>query len=424
MRVLKIGDTGTDVMEIKALFRKMGYDIRELNSVFGKNLEDEIKRFQKSNSLSADGILGPKTYHALMPYLLGYIHYEVQPGDNYYSIARRYNTQVALIASANPDTDPARLQAGQAIIVPLSYDVVDTDISYTYEILERDIEGLRVRYPFLEIGAAGRSVLGKKLYTIRLGTGPNQVLYCAAHHALEWITSPLLMKFTEDFSKAYAADQYILEYNPANIWLESSVYIIPMVNPDGVDLVLNGLQPGNPYVDELIGWNGGSRNFSSVWQANIRGVDLSHNYDAAFEEYKSFAEKRGVTGPAPQGYPGTFPVSEPETHSMVEFTKKHDFSLILDYHTQGEIIYWNFRGMSPQKDGQTGGYLARLSGYGLVDAKAPETLAGYRDWFIQSYVKPAYTFEAGKGNNPLPIGDLQDIYSHNIRVLLEAPRLV
>jgi len=424
MRVLKIGDVGTDVAEIQSLLKKMGYDIREINGEFGQNFEDKVKNFQRTNVLSADGIIGPKTYHALWPYLMGYIPYEIQPGDNYYSIARKYNTHMALIASANPGVDPARLQIGQTITVPLHYDVVNTDTAFSYEILEHGIEGLKVRYPFLEVGSAGRSVLGKKLYTLRLGTGPKQVMYCAAHHALEWITSSLLLKFVEDFSKAYAMDQYILEYNPANIWLESSVIIVPMVNPDGVNLVLDGLKPGNPYAEELVSWNGGNRSFSSDWQANIRGVDLGHNYDAAFGEYKAFAESMGVTGPAPAGYPGAFALSEPETHSMEDFTRKHDFKLILDYHAQGEIINWNFKGMASPKDAQIGDYLASLSGYDLIEAKAPDTLAGYRDWFIKAYQRPAYTFYVGKGKNPLPIGDLQDIYDHNIRVLLEAPRLV
>ncbi len=387
-------------------------------------LEDEIKNFQRASALSADGIIGPKTFYALRPYLLGYVRYEIQPRDNFYSIARKFNTHVALIAAANPDVDPARLQISQTIIVPLKYNVVDTNIACSYEMLEHDIEGLLIRYPFLEVGSAGRSVLGKKLYTIRLGTGPNQILYCAAHHALEWITSPLLLKFVEEFSKAYAMDQYIMEYNPANIWLESSVYIIPMVNPDGVDLVLDGLQPGNPYADELLSWNGGSRDFSSDWQANIRGVDLSHNYDAAFSEYKYFAERMGITSPAPAGFPGSFALSEPESHAVADFAKNHDFNLILDYHAQGEIIFWNFKGMATQKDRQIGEYLACLSGYDLIEATAPETLAGLRDWFIKSYKRPAYTFEVGKGKNPLPIGDLPDIFDHNIRVLLEAPRLV
>ena len=49
-----------------------------------------------------------------------------------------------------------------------------------------------------------------------------------------------------------------------------------MVNPDGVTLVINGLQTDNPYYSKLIEWNNGSTNFSKVWEANIKSVDLNH----------------------------------------------------------------------------------------------------------------------------------------------------
>jgi len=75
--------------------------------------------------------------------------------------------------------------------------------------MERDIQGLKARYPFLETGVAGTSVLGRNLYYLRLGTGPRQVFYNAAHHAIEWITTVLLMKFAENFLKAYSTGSRI-----------------------------------------------------------------------------------------------------------------------------------------------------------------------------------------------------------------------
>ena len=76
-----------------------------------------------------------------------------------------------------------------------------------------DIDGLEARYPFIETGVAGKSVLGKNLYYIRLGEGPNEVHYNGAHHALEWITTPLLMKFIENFCNAYSLGYSIRGYN-------------------------------------------------------------------------------------------------------------------------------------------------------------------------------------------------------------------
>ena len=41
-------------------------------------------------------------------------------------------------------------------------------------------------------------------------------------------------------------------------------------NPDGVDLVLNGLNRSNPYYNSLLQWNQTGKPFSEVWNANMR----------------------------------------------------------------------------------------------------------------------------------------------------------
>ncbi len=131
--------------------------------------------------------------------MLGYNSYIIRPGDTLYNIAKRHYTTVNKILVANPNIDPKNLIIGERIIVPIGINIVDTNINYTYEIMENDIMALKARYPFIQIGIAGKSVLGKNLYYIKLGNGPNEVFYNGAHHALEWITTPLLMKFIEDF---------------------------------------------------------------------------------------------------------------------------------------------------------------------------------------------------------------------------------
>ena len=113
-------------------------------------------------------------------------------------------------------------------------------------------------------GIAGKSVLGKDLYYIKLGNGPNKVFYNGAHHSLEWITSVLLIKFIENFSKAYADGNSLSGYNVRDIWNKSTIYILPMVNPDGVNLVLDGMQQDNPFCSDLVKWNNGSQIFQGT----------------------------------------------------------------------------------------------------------------------------------------------------------------
>lgn len=420
MRVLKFGMRGSDVMEIQALLRKIGYNPGTIDGIFGRGTESAVIQFQRNNGLMPDGVIGESTYNALRRYLLGYDSYTIRLGDTLYAIAERYNTTVNRIIAANPGIVPRNLRIGQKIRVPYGVDVVDTNINYTYEIMERDIDGLKARYPFIETGIAGRSVLGKNLYYIKLGNGPNQVFYNGAHHGLEWITAVLLMKFVENFSKAYADKTSLGGYDVRNIWNQSTIYIIPMVNPDGVDLVLDGLSRDNPYYSSLIAWNNGSADFSRVWQANIRGVDLNHNYDASWNLSKAAEARYGITGPGPTRYSGPYPESEPESKAVADFTRAHNYRLVLAYHSQGEVIYWTYLNIIPPDSQRIAQLFSNVSGYALSVPEGTASYAGYKDWFIDKYRRPGFTIEVGRGRNPLPISQFNEIYNNNIELLLLA----
>ena len=46
--------------------------------------------------------------------------YTIMAGDTYFALARRFNTTVAAITAANPGVDPTRLRIGQVICIPVS----------------------------------------------------------------------------------------------------------------------------------------------------------------------------------------------------------------------------------------------------------------------------------------------------------------
>lgn len=420
MRVMQMGMRGTDVMEIQSLLARLGLNPGPVDGIFGNQTRLAVMAFQRRFGLAPDGIIGLNTFRVMERFLMGYDIYRIQPGDTLFRIAQRYGTDLNLLVSANPGVDAGNLQLGQTINVPYGIDVVPTDTDYTYAILERNIRALQTLYPFIETGVAGQSVLGRSLYYLRLGTGPNKVFYNAAHHALEWITSPVLMKFAEDYARAYARGTTLAGYNPRELWAQTSIYLMPMVNPDGIDLVLNGLQPDNPFYNQLIGWNRGSTDFSRVWQANNRGVDLNHNYNARWEQSRQAAIAMGITGPGPTRYGGPNPESEPETRAVADFTRANNFSLVLAYHSQGEVIFWTFMGLEPPESRVIGQALAQASGYQLAEPEGIASYAGYKDWFIQEYRRPGYTIEVGRGVNPLPISQFPRIYRDNLPLLLVA----
>ena len=115
--------------------------------------------------------------------------------------------------------------------------IVKTNINYTYDIMISNIYELNTLYPFLQVQIEGFSVLGKPIPVIRLGHGSKKVFYAGSFHANEWITSVLLMKFIEDYSVSYVNNSTLFGYKVRNLFNSCSIYIMPMVNPDGVDIV-------------------------------------------------------------------------------------------------------------------------------------------------------------------------------------------
>lgn len=207
----------------------------------------------------------------------GYFYYTIKQGDTIYKIVNEFGGSIGQVLVANPGLQIYNLKVGQKIIVPVG-NVIDTTINYTSDILSRDIRNLKVVYPFLQVSEIGKSVLGKSISYIKIGTGRKEVFYNASFHANEWITTPVLMNFIEQYAKAFVNNTNIFGYNAKELYYQTSLYIVPMVNPDGVDLVTGGIQNvDNAYQNaQQIASNFPNIPFPSGWKANIEGVDLKN----------------------------------------------------------------------------------------------------------------------------------------------------
>jgi g-D-glutamyl-meso-diaminopimelate peptidase len=309
--------------------------------------------------------------------------------------------------------DPLRLQVGQKIAVPVRVTdlVVDWHSKYDFAKLTRDINRLTAIYPFMRNDRAGSSVMGKPLTELRIGNGGKVVHFDGSFHANEWTTTPMIMRFINEYLLALTNRGTIRGLYMAPFYDKTSLSVVPMVNPDGVNLVINGLPDEEPYRGQVKKINGGSEDFSE-WKANISGVDLNDQFPARWY----IEARRREQEPSPANYPGKAPLSEPESKAISQLTKERDYSRVLAFHTQGEVIYWGFLGYEPPESQTLVDEFARVSGYEPI--RYVDSYAGYKDWFIQDWRRPGFTVEMGKGPKPLPLSLFGEIYQKNLGIFL------
>lgn len=415
MKNIYIGDAGVAVQYMQLALERAGFPV-EVNGVFDRTVCQALERFLGGR---AGCYVDKAVWEKLIPYLKGYTTHVIAADETLWSIANAYGTQVSAVLTANPSLDAMNLQAGTRIYVPFSFALTDERVPYTSALTEYILDGLKVRYPFLISGCIGKSVMGREVCYLQLGKGEAQVCYNACFHANEWITTPVLLKFAEEYAGAYAAGNTLYGEDVSALFRDFSLYLVPMVNPDGADLV-NGMVRNEEYLEQTkeIARNYPSIPYPDGWKANIDGVDLNLQFPAGWENAKEIKFAQGYVSPAPRDFVGDAPLSAVESINMYRFTTSHDFRLILAYHTQGEVIYWKYLDYEPEQSRRIAEYFGKVSGYLVEETPYASGYAGYKDWFIEAYNRPGYTIEAGLGENPLDMSQFAKIYADNRYILL------
>ncbi len=293
--------------------------------------------------------------------------------------------------------------------------IVNPNQVYTYAKMERDLLALAERYPdLIQYKVIGKSEYGRNIYAVSLGKGESTVMVNGSHHAREWLTTNLNMHMIEQYAQGYRSNRSYDNgrYNIRSILNQTTMWFVPMVNPDGVELQQSGLRsfPSKDHAS-LITMNNGSRDFRR-WKANAKGVDLNRQYDANWRNI------RGNPGrPSFSNYKGPAPHSSSETKALVQFTREIDPEMVVSYHSSGEILFWNFHqsGARYQRDLAYARQIGRMTGYSLIFAGSNPSGGGMTDWFVSEFKRPAFTPEIGRYAGPtnLPLSAFGRAWQQN-----------
>lgn len=261
----------------------------------------------------------------------------------------------------------------------------------------------------LSLEKIGQSVQGTPILSITIGEGRTKVLIQGTHHAREAITTILILDQINYLLKLYKMDKIINCMSIHKLLKYVTFVFVPLVNPDGADLVLNEgkfISPKykcEPYLKEEL---------FPRWKANIRGVDLNRNYPTKYPADDS------VTSPQYQLYKGPYYFSEPETYALKCLTEKYLFDGTISYHSSGEVIFYKYNQLNIERDLEIANEISKETGYELEEENPPVTGSGYKDWFIENYEKPALTIEVSPyvGEQKVPVENYRDIFERNKNV--------
>ena len=300
--------------------------------------------------------------------------------------------------------------------------IVNTAVPITVQSCDEMIQKIVETYPFCRTELLTSTAFQRPIRTLVVGNGPRKVIYTAAHHANEWITSLVLLKFAEELAEAIQSGGELFGQKAERIRQAVTIYMVPMVDPDGVDLVTGAIEPGDIQyaLAQRISQDYPSIPFPNGWKANLLGTDLNLNYPAGWLMAREIKFSQGYVRPAPRDYVGRAPLNQLETQALAAYTEVIDPALVLAYHSQGKEIYWQFMNYEIPGAEELGQLMAQVSGYTLAETPYASSFAGYKDWFIQQFRRPGYTIEVGTGENPLPLEQFDEIYRDNLGILVVA----
>ncbi len=289
-----------------------------------------------------------------------------------------------------------------------------------YAAVRRLCAALCGRYPFLRAAVAGASLLGRELPLLVL-TPPDgaphatRVLMAAAFHAQEWLTALCALRLCEEMCLSLKGGLSLCGISLGRALRGRQVVFFPMVNPDGVEIALHGSDAAGEHAD-FVRQAGGDE--PGLWQANARGVDINHNFNAGWQEMQAPAEKSGKLLPSARQFRGNSPESEPETRAVTDLCRRMEFRSAVALHSQGEEIYWRYGEHTPLESRVMAQVLGAASGYTVTDPTGFASHGGFKDWFIDCFHRAGFTIELGRGQNPLPLSEFEAIYRKAREMLL------
>ena len=197
----------------------------------------------------------------------------------------------------------------------------------------------------------GYSAQGRPLEVYRFGNGPVKIAFIGAiHGGYEWNSAALMHRLMAH-----------LVATPTLVFTQTTLYIIPVLNPDGL-----------------------ARSSGPEGRFNGNMVDINRNWECLWQPRAEW-KGRAVN-------PGARPFSEPETQALRAFLLNGRFRVAVFYHSAGGMVTAGARCGGGDASRAFSHAIARVTGYTSMRFPQSDVTGEAADWFASQGI-PAVAIE-------------------------------
>lgn len=307
----------------------------------------------------------------------------------------------------------------------------ETGVYHTYQEMTDLLKNLEENNSdIMSLISLGKTYEEREIWLVKISDNVDEdekepeILLMGAHHGNEKQSYEVLIYFIQHIVENYSKENFdddgdglinedpidgndndedgLIDEDPSedrirDVTNNTEIYIIPMVNPDGVEAGTRKNRAPN------YGPFGFKKEITSY------GVDLNRNYDYRWFFFYLFPNYyKGATDYRDDRivYHGEKPFCEVETKVIKQFVEKHDIVISLSYHSYGELILypWGYTEL-PTKDKQlfesVGKEIKKINNYKLSQGiYLYPTIGDACDWLYGKKGIIPYTIELGTIHAP------------------------
>lgn len=257
-----------------------------------------------------------------------------------------------------------------------------------YTMLQNSVWRLKAQYPVVRVKTVGKSVVGRSIYALEMGRDTADiVLLLGTFWGTDAVSGLVLLQFMEQLAKGITRNQKVAGVDLLEIFRNRKIVVIPVVNPDGREICARGAHCGGLDSGRIRRLSSGD---TGNWEANARGVDITRNFDFGFDQRKRREHRQGIYGPAPMGYGGTGPESEPETVAVADYCRRYKIQQALALYPGSGEIFWRSEEILLERSEQMANVLALCAGYDVEACVGHLVDTGFRNWFCKTVKRPAF----------------------------------